>query len=117
MVLKGNETRIVTIGPAQVEFLSSARLGFLYRLPEKEGGGAEIVVRTIRTSILINNGIFEAESNNTGNRCILVRSDSNLERIAHARHQVAKPFLGLRRYLMTPPCKQHQMVELPQKTI
>src|SRR5437867_8242424 len=78
MALELNESRIVEIGPAKVEDLSSARLGLPYRFRQEERHGAKPMVGSIRTSILVNGDVFEAKSNKGGNRCALIRSEMKL---------------------------------------
>src|SRR5580700_232541 len=100
MVFECQESRIVLLRAAHIEYVGSLQFAGFNGLPQKPWDGPKLIESRIGTAVLVIDDVLPLQSENSSDRDIILVGHTNLERFALAPDKVCKPVVGNRRQAM-----------------
>jgi hypothetical protein len=112
VILEPDQTLVILVRSAQVEHLQSILLGFLNSPPEQHVNAPEIMKSCIGASVLINQRVLIAQSQDSSYGPASLVCDPDFQGIAKTLDQGLEPFSRLRRNRVAPPGHNKQFEEM-----
>ena len=97
VALERDESRIVVVAASKIELFCAGCFGILDRTPEKKGHTAEVVMRGVRTPILVDGNPVVGQREDARNGNFPFHGDANQRVFAHEFKDISKPANRLRR--------------------
>jgi hypothetical protein len=113
--LEGNESSVTGIGASHIEDFEPVGFGLLDRLPEEEGGSAQLAMVGVAAAVLVGDGVFEGESEHGGDRVSVFIGHANTEVLAKLGDEGFKPSQRLWRNAMAAAGDGEQPVKVVQE--
>src|SRR5579863_313393 len=114
---ESNQAGVASIGASQFQGFKSLLLGLLNGSPEQIRRAAEVIVGDIAAAVFVNHGFLVVERQDAGKGNAVFGGDANLDVVAEAGNQAAKPSEGLRREAVTAAGHNQEAIELFEQSL